>query len=584
MRQLSSGVILIAAALVAGCGRLHVSDDRSRDSATEQALQQTLQTSPPPDYVTRDRAGAALWKLTRTFYARRDFALAWIDGRSPRPQMDALIRAVHAVDREGLDPELYSAALLDQRKQEASKGFLTSKGFNPREAVAMDVWLTSLYLRLAADLANGVSDLAHTDPAWKISPERFDPVPRLEAALRDNRVAESLFELTPTHRDYRALQKVLMDYRKQASAGGWPQVPTNLHLAAGEPSLQVPLLAGRLAASGDYTGKVPRPGRAAVYDRELQEAVKRFQSRHGLKNDGIAGQALASGLNVPIDKRIHQIELNLERWRWLPRDLGDQYILVNIPEMRLEVWERGAVPLSMRVVVGKPDTPTPIFNDEMTYVVFAPYWNVPTDIVQKETLPAVLRDPGFLSRMNMEVVDAAGAEVHPESIDLDRPDQYRFRQRPGTSNALGLVKFMFPNQFNVYLHDTPADSLFERASRSLSHGCVRVEQPEKLAAYVLRDQPEWTAEKIRQAMHGAEERVVKLRRHIPVYLGYWTSRVSPDGVVQFRQDVYGVEGRLSAKLAQRLERMKSSAVAAVAATAPEGQEASGPGVQPIRSR
>jgi L,D-transpeptidase YcbB len=146
------------------------------------------------------------------------------------------------------------------------------------------------------------------------------------------------------------------------------------------------------------------------------------------------------------------------------------------------------------------------------------------------------------------------------------------------------VKFMFPNQFNVYLHDTPADSLFERASRSLSHGCVRVEQPEKLAAYVLRDQPEWTAEKIRQAMHGAEERVVKLRRHIPVYLGYWTSRVSPDGVVQFRQDVYGVEGRLSAKLAQRLERMKSSAVAAVAATAPEGQEASGPGVQPIRSR
>jgi murein L,D-transpeptidase YcbB/YkuD len=186
--------------------------------------------------------------------------------------------------------------------------------------------------------------------------------------------------------------------------------------------------------------------------------------------------------------------------------------------------------------------------------------------------------------MNMEVVDAAGAEVHPESIDLDRPDQYRFRQRPGTSNALGLVKFMFPNQFNVYLHDTPADSLFERASRSLSHGCVRLEQPEKLAAYVLRDQPEWTAETIAEAMHGAEERVVKLKQHIPVYLGYWTSRVSSDGLVQFRPDVYGVEARLGAKLAERLERMKTSAVAAVAATAPDGQESSGRGVPAIKSR
>jgi murein L,D-transpeptidase YcbB/YkuD len=278
---------------------------------------------------------------------------------------------------------------------------------------------------------------------------------------------------------------------------------------------------------------------------------------------------LTSELNVPLQTRIHQIEMNLERWRWLPRELGDEYILVNIPEMRLEVWERGTVPLAMRVVVGKPDTPTPIFNDEMTYIVFAPYWNVPTDIAQKETLPAVLRDPGFLARMNMAVVDTSGAEVDPGSIDLDSPDKYRFRQRPGTSNALGLVKFMFPNQFNVYLHDTPADSLFERASRSLSHGCVRLEQPEKLAAYVLRDQSEWTPEKIASAMHANEERIVKLKRRIPVYLGYWTSRVGADGVVHFRKDVYGVEGRLSARLTERMQRMRASAVAAAAATAPD---------------
>jgi L,D-transpeptidase YcbB len=274
-------------------------------------------------------------------------------------------------------------------------------------------------------------------------------------------------------------------------------------------------------------------------------------------------------LNVPLQARIRQIELNLERWRWLPRELGDPHILVNIPEMRLEIWDGGVTPIAMRVVVGKPDTQTPIFNDEMTYIVFAPYWNVPSDIAKNETLPEVIRDPGFLDRTNMEVVNASGERVDPQSVDLDDPESYRFRQRPGTSNALGLVKFMFPNQFNVYLHDTPADSLFERASRSLSHGCVRVEEPAKLAAYILRDQPEWTPERIGEAMHAGEERTVKLKHPIPVYLGYWTARVGSDGIVQFRKDVYGIEGRLSAKLQERLNRMRNSAVAAQRATEPE---------------
>ena len=223
----------------------------------------------------------------------------------------------------------------------------------------------------------------------------------------------------------------------------------------------------------------------------------------------------------------------------------------------------------MRVVVGKPDTQTPIFNDKMTYLVFSPVWNVPDDIAEKETLPAVLNDPGFLSRMNMEVVDASGNHVEPASIDLSSPERYRFRQRPGGSNALGLVKFMFPNQFNVYLHDTPTDSLFARASRSFSHGCVRLEQPVKLAEYVLRDQPEWTSERISEAMQAGEEKIVKLKKAIPVYLGYWTARVTPDRQVQFRKDVYGIDANQSAKLTERLKRMKSSALAAQTATAAE---------------
>ena len=483
--------------------------------------------------------------------------------------MDALTHAIHSAYREGLDPELYSASLLDQRKQEASRGFLTKKGFDPQQAIAMDVWLTWLYMKFASDLADGVSDLAHADPAWKIDVEPFDPLSQLERALRDNRVAESLFELTPTSPDYRALQRALENYRAIAAKGGWPKVPPNMRIKAGQSGGFTAALASRLAASGDYSGAPSASARAAVYNVSLQEAVKRFQRRHGLTDDGVVSPLVTAEMNVPVEARIRQIELNMERWRWLPRDLGDRHILVNIPEMRLDVWDHGTTPVSMRVVVGKPDTQTPIFNDKMTYIVFAPVWNVPDDIAQKETLPAMLADPGFLNRMNMEVMDASGNHVDPTTIELASPEKYRFRQRPGTANALGLVKFMFPNQFNVYLHDTPVDSLFARASRSFSHGCVRLEEPEKLAAYVLHDQPEWTAERITEAMHAGEERIVKLKKSIPVYLGYWTARATLDQQVQFRKDVYGIDASQGIKLAERIQRMKTSALAAQSAVAPD---------------
>jgi murein L,D-transpeptidase YcbB/YkuD len=198
--------------------------------------------------------------------------------------------------------------------------------------------------------------------------------------------------------------------------------------------------------------------------------------------------------------------------------------------------------------------------------VFSPYWNVPDSIAQGETLPAVINDPGFLQRTNMEVVDKAGNVVDPSSVDLNDPTAYRFRQKPGADNSLGLVKFMFPNQFNVYLHDTPADSLFERAARSFSHGCVRVEDPVALAQYVLRDQPEWDEDRIREAMEAGTEKHVKLKSPIPVFLGYWTARVRPDNTVQFRKDVYEIDGKLQARLNDRLARLRRSGEAAAVAT------------------
>ena len=526
-------------------------------SEIDAALRRALQGSGRPEYATADAEGTRLWKLTREFYAQREFAPAWIDDAEPARQMGDFIEALWAAEHEGLDPQLYNVGLLDKRRQEASKGFLTKKGFKPAEAGALDVWLTYLYLKYASDLADGLSDLAHADPKWQIRPEKFDPRAHLEQALTKGNVKGSLLELTPAHAQYRTLRKALADYRNRARNGGWPKVP-NASLKPGQRSTAVGTLASRLAASGDYQGRVDDDNAPGRYDGELVEAVKRFQRRHGLPDHGVVNAAVIAQMNVPLETRIAQIQLNLERWRWLPRKLPARRILVNIPEYRLEVWEEDHVPVTMRVVVGKPDTQTPIFDDKMTHIVFSPYWNVPPGIAEGETLPAIMRDPDFLNRQNMEVLDGSGKPVDPATIDLSDPAKYRFRQRPGTTNSLGLVKFMFPNQFDVYLHDTPADSLFERASRSFSHGCVRLEQPRALAEYVLRDQPEWTVERIEEAMHAGEERHVKLKEPLPVYLGYWTARVSSDGVLQFRKDIYSIDERQRRLVADRLARLRKA--------------------------
>jgi L,D-transpeptidase YcbB len=554
------GAILSAPCLVA-CTSAKAEKEQAQTSSV---IRTTVQSESRPRYVASDADAGRLWKRTREFYADRQFAPAWIEGSTPKSQMRDFIKALWSADHEGLDPQLYNVALIDQKAQEASKGFLTKKGFEPNEAGAFDVWFTYLYLKYASDLADGLSDLAHADPKWQIKPEKFDPRARLEDALNSNRIAESLQELTPENAQYRNLRQVLATYREQVAKNGWPKVPAT-KLKPGQRHANVVAIAKRLAASGDYKGNLPPEGQAVEYTRELAEAVKQFQRRHGLTDDGVITPAVVAEMNVPIEQRIDSIRLNLERWRWLPRDLGDRYILVNIPEARLEVWDHGNVPLTMRTIVGKQDTPTPIFNDVMTHVVFSPYWNVPPNIAEGETLPAILQDPEFLNRQNMEILDASGNPVDPASIDLSDPKKYRFRQRPGTDNALGLVKFVFPNQFDVYLHDTPTDSLFERASRSFSHGCVRVEQPVELARYVLKDEPEWTEERIEEAMHSGEERHVKLKNPIPVYLGYWTARVSADGIVQFRKDVYGIDQRLTALLNDRLNRMRKSATASAAA-------------------
>ena len=457
-------VILLAAVVISSCG----TDDRP----VQDRIRAEVSTSGFPTYAPRSKDARQLWTKTQSFYRERAFAPVWLHDRRVTAKVDGLRGAIKGASRDGLDPRLYDLAFIDDL------GSSRWKRFSDHAAGEVDVRLTYAYMRFASDLANGVSDLARSHPAWHMRPPTFDPSAYLTAAIANSKIAESLDALKPANREYRALAALLADYRRRAE-------------------------------------KEPRD---TSVDRE----------------------ALA--------RRIKQIEINMERWRWLPRERTARRIVVNIPAFRLEVWEGDAVALSMRVVVGKKETPTPIFIDTLTHVVFSPYWNVPPGIAKGETLPSALGDPSFLQRTNMEIVDDNGQVVDAASIDLDRAGDYRFRQRPGKGNALGLVKFMFPNEFNVYLHDTPADSLFARETRLFSHGCVRVEQPEALAEYLLKDRPEWTRERIVEAMHAGNERTVKLLEPVPVDIGYWTVDITPDGQAAFLPDVYGLDARQAAVL------------------------------------
>lgn len=288
----------------------------------------------------------------------------------------------------------------------------------------------------------------------------------------------------------------------------------------------------------DLAARLARASQSNRVRESLEELAPSHQQYKGL------AAALAHERQQPTGQA-DRIRLNMERWRWVPRDLGKRYVLVNVPAYSLQVMEGDKPVLAMRVIVGKRDTPTPLFSDEMTYIVFSPYWNIPENILRDETLPRAAKDPDFLNRNNIEVVGTAGS-VDPWSIDWEDESitsTVRLRQRPGPDNALGLVKFIFPNNFSIYLHDTPTDRLFFRDTRTFSHGCIRIEDPVAMAEYVLGDQSAWTAGRITSAMHAGREQHVKLTHPLPVHIGYWTAWVQPDGSVTFTDDPYRLDDR-----------------------------------------
>lgn len=491
------------------------------------------------DTLDRQVGDATVRAAVRTFYTETGATLAWSRGK-PSTETDRALAVLASARAHGLDPDAYQFATLSAERDVLARKPAAER----RQALAIfDVRLTAALMRLGRDVAVGRLAPRVVDSRWKTKRTMPDLAATLAAARDD--VGSWLPAIQPRHPEYAALMRGLAALQGAEAKGGWPDVrAVTVKLGASHPG--VAALRTRLKASGDL-GAASAEG--TRYDQSLEHAVRVFQEHHGLPATGRPDGKTLAALNVPLSTRVRQVALNLERWRWLPDDLGARHFRVNIPYFHLEAYEQGRMVLDIRAVVGKAGNETPIFSERMTHVVMSPYWNIPATIAADETMPAAWADPDYLDRQNIEVIRVSGKQttVVDTSI-LDWSDDQliaglRFRQRPGASNALGFVKFMFPNDYDIYVHDTPADALFSRLGRAFSHGCVRVEEPMELAKYVLRDQPRWTPDAIATAMHAGTETHVKLREAIPIHIVYFTSWVDANGGLHFRDDVYGYDAK-----------------------------------------
>jgi murein L,D-transpeptidase YcbB/YkuD len=501
-------------------------------------------------------------RLLRRVYADRDYRPLWIDHGHFEGRTRDLVETLCHAEREGLRAADYGLGALRVQLEHLRD----AKEPDRDSIAALDLRLTRSFLDYGADLLAGRLDPNAVDNGWYIKARRASIDSLLRESLRSRSFDDMIAPLRPRQREYQQLVEALKKYRELQAKGGWPTVPmggTAVQpalsaakgrkggaLQRGDEGAAVGALRYRLEATGELKKAAGKP----VYDDKVAKAVALFQERNGLPVDSSAGPATLAALNVPIESRIRQIELNLERYRWLPSDFGKRYILVNIPDYRLYAYDKGKEVLTMKVIVGDEyGHATPVFADSMTYVVFRPQWDMPRRILVDEVIPKVRENVYYLAEHGYEVVDTARNEVvtDPKAIDWSDLDSsnipFRVRQKAGTGNALGNVKFMFPNQFSIYLHDTPADRLFDRQERTLSHGCVRVEDPVKLAGYVLRGQKDWDEEKIHEAMQPADSGEVEpipvdLEKPVPVYLVYLTAFMR-DGELNFRDDPYKKDAR-----------------------------------------
>jgi L,D-transpeptidase YcbB len=521
------------------------------------------QPRPPTILVASVTAGE--WQEVRQFYRDRRNQPVWIAGRRLAPAWSDLRAVLERAADDALDPEDYDVTWLRARAEQL-KGTLRPRELETAaDALETELRATAAALRYARHLARGRLDPTGDD--WITVNDGVDTRAIVARALDEGRVRDLTSRLRPPHGEYAALLDLRRTYMDLASAGGWPSVPGTRVVGRGQRDPAIPALRRRLAATGERDRRLDGTRGQAVsastlLDRTLADALGRFQARHGLKPTGVLDARTRRELNVPVADRLRQIDVNIERWRIAPRALGHRYIRVNVPDYYLALIDGGRTELGMRIIVGEPDHPTPVLSDAMTHVVLNPYWNIPDSIANDEIAPKLVSDPAYLARNDIELVRIADGRVEP----IDPSDQdwsqpldpaLRLRQKPGGTNALGLVKFLFPNHASVYLHDTPGNTLFNRTARALSHGCVRVERPLDLALALLPREG-WDRERILAAMHSDSEQWVRLQPSVPVHLMYFTAWADGAGNAQFRPDIYDHDRPQAAALGRLLRRRPGS--------------------------
>jgi len=504
-----------------------------------------------------DGESIAAKTLIPRLYEARAFELEWHSAQ----QIDSLLDVIENSYLEGLDPGDYHV----DRVREARRAFEHVDALTPQERVNFDLALTDSVIRLGYHLRFGKVDPVALDTDWNFSRSLVgqDPVETLQAAIDSPSLREFAAAVIPQNFLYQRLKKALAEYREIATNGGWGRIAPGPTLKVGMRDERVPALRARLAATGDWTAPArvsaeatengaPDIANAApalepesadasaegLFDPDLAAGLRHFQARHGLAADGALGPATLAALNVPVEARVAQLRANLERGRWVLGDLESDFIVVNIAGFKLFAVHGGEVVESMRVQVGRPYRATPVFKSRLSYLVFNPTWTVPPTIFTQDLLPELRRNPDYLATRNIDVFDNEGTLVDARSVDWRgrRSFPYRLVQRPGPMNALGRVKFMFPNEHFIYLHDTPSRDLFDRDSRAFSSGCIRVEHPLELADMLLG--PKWNRARIESLIDTGRTETVFLDKPVTVMLLYWTAEVDASGQVSFWPDVY----------------------------------------------
>lgn len=468
-----------------------------------------------------------------------------------RESQKEMLYAIRNANLDGLCPEDYHLSAIENliRSINQSEDVLTG------DIVKLELLLVDSFILLSTHLAGGKTHAETIDPQWNVARRivRSDLHKFIDSTFRNNRIREGLQALTPRHREYNNLKTALLKYRQIELNGGWEAFSTLLpKLEFGMRHPDIMSLRKRLAITQSFIAYDSLD--EDLFDQSLLAQVMLFQVRNGLASDGVIGKATIDAMNISVQDRIASIEANLERWRWIGDDLGDCYIKVNIANFELQVIDHDSIVFNTAAIVGRSFRETPVFSSSMTYLVLNPDWTVPPTILKNDIIPSVKNNPAYLSERNLKILNRDGVEIDPASIDWNSVAAdgfpYRINQAPGRDNALGSVKFIFPNKHNVYIHDTPNRSLFGRTDRSLSSGCIRVSNPFELTAWLLKDNPYWTPRQIQHSLDQGKERAVVLLNPIQVHILYLTAWASDDGVVYFRKDIYERDFPLLAALRQ----------------------------------